>query len=76
MSTTGRKATGTTRGRLREAIYNGGSQGRLRRGSASPDLTNIRDSKNANGPRLSVGTASWSVFLASVSGAPLDDVLG
>ncbi|CRK59147.1 hypothetical protein [Alloactinosynnema sp. L-07] len=30
------------------------------------DLASIRDSKNADGPRLAVGFTSWSAFVASV----------
>ncbi|HVK24724.1 MAG TPA: DUF397 domain-containing protein [Actinokineospora sp.] len=32
-----------------------------------PDLAGIRDSKNADGPSLTVGTSAWSAFVATVA---------
>ncbi|HVK19827.1 MAG TPA: DUF397 domain-containing protein [Actinokineospora sp.] len=66
MSTTGRKATGMILGGWRKSSYSGSSQTSCVEVLLRSDLANIRDSKNADGPRLAVGASSWSTFVASV----------
>jgi hypothetical protein len=55
-----------TLGRWRKSSYSNSSQGACVEISLDLDLAGIRDSKNADGPHLTVPQATWSAFLTDI----------
>ncbi|MFF3322166.1 DUF397 domain-containing protein [Streptomyces sp. NPDC002889] len=55
----------------RKSTYSGGDGGNcVEVADGHPDAVPVRDSKNADGPKLMFRTAAWSSFVAGVKDTP------
>ena len=54
-----------TRGGWRKSSYSSSSQGNCVEVLLTSQNTHIRDSKNADGPKLAVGRSTWATFLTT-----------
>ncbi|CRK60307.1 hypothetical protein [Alloactinosynnema sp. L-07] len=52
-----------THARWRKSSFGGGEQSDCVEVRLSPDLTHLRDSKNADGPTLAVTPTAWTTFV-------------